>query len=486
MTVLHRSDLLASPLADLHALAAELGIEGYRTLRRSALVDAILERGSRAEEAQERLAAAGKLAGERSEVRASGTAGGDRGGAGSLMRSEAVGVVADAKGDVETGVRPEDAWGPGAGIDDLVGHERDTDNGVGEAGASRAGARGSAAVRDRERAGRRRSGRRGGEPPSQLDASDEEVVPVAGRAAGEGTSGDQESLVSGVIDLLPNGSAFVRVDPTGPSRRDVYVSAAQARRCALRAGDEVTGRARPARRGERHPSLVRVESVAGGPAEPPLERPRFEELSARFPVERLRLGPPFDRVPVGYGSRVAVVGPPWSGRSTLLRRVARELCERRDATLPFAGLEAAPEAAIVVAALACVRPEELGEWRAIEGLRLFGGSFDVPAENAAQAVELAAEYAKRWAERGRAAVLLLDSADAVAPDVARRVFQAGRSLEGAGSVTVFAACSERREELLAMATTRLALGEPPPHRPPGEELVVRYERSGTLRADLLA
>ena len=42
MSVLQRKELEDSPLADLHAIASELGIEGYRALRRGDLVGAIL------------------------------------------------------------------------------------------------------------------------------------------------------------------------------------------------------------------------------------------------------------------------------------------------------------------------------------------------------------------------------------------------------------------------------------------------------------
>src|SRR4051812_35602010 len=45
MTVLDRDALDASPLADLHAIASELGLDGYRRLRRADLIDAIVGRG---------------------------------------------------------------------------------------------------------------------------------------------------------------------------------------------------------------------------------------------------------------------------------------------------------------------------------------------------------------------------------------------------------------------------------------------------------
>src|SRR5437762_4845309 len=50
MSVLDRSALEASPLADLHAIASELGLDGFRRLRKAELIDAILARQSGAEE----------------------------------------------------------------------------------------------------------------------------------------------------------------------------------------------------------------------------------------------------------------------------------------------------------------------------------------------------------------------------------------------------------------------------------------------------
>ena len=45
-SVLDRSALEQSPLADLHLLANELGVDGFRRLRKPDLVDAILSRQS--------------------------------------------------------------------------------------------------------------------------------------------------------------------------------------------------------------------------------------------------------------------------------------------------------------------------------------------------------------------------------------------------------------------------------------------------------
>ena len=45
MAILDRAELERSPLADLHAIASELGIEGFRALRRGELIDALLAQG---------------------------------------------------------------------------------------------------------------------------------------------------------------------------------------------------------------------------------------------------------------------------------------------------------------------------------------------------------------------------------------------------------------------------------------------------------
>src|SRR3954468_18102140 len=58
-SVLDRSALEQSPLADLHLLANELGVDGFRRLRKPDLVDAILTRqGGEAEAAPEEPAEA--------------------------------------------------------------------------------------------------------------------------------------------------------------------------------------------------------------------------------------------------------------------------------------------------------------------------------------------------------------------------------------------------------------------------------------------
>ena len=89
---------------------------------------------------------------------------------------------------------------------------------------------------------------------------------------------------------------------------------------------------------------------------------------------------------------------------------------------------------------------------------------------------MAIERAKRIAERGGDAVVIVDGLDALAPPAARRVFGAARNTEEAGSLTVVAATGSAGE-LQRLATTRVVLTS---------EGTLDAASSGTLRGELLA
>ena len=401
MPVLDRKELEESPLSDLHAIASELGIEGYRRLRREDLIDAIAGDG-------------GKPASSRSRSRAKPKA---------APKAEA----SDAADDSDS----------------------DSDSDSDESPRRRRARRGRTQRRDAVEA--------------ESGATDEDA---GDRSRDDDDDADTE-VRQGVLDILPNGSGFMRPDAFAHSRDDVYVSPAQIRRCELRAGDAIEGPVRGPRRNERHPSLVRIDRVNGGDAEQPAERLRFEDLTPVFATQALTSPDGLDATQFGRGSRVAVGGPPGSGITTLLRRIVL-------------GLKAAHEELDVVVVLAGVRPEEVTEWKRDSAVTIAGGGFDRPVDEQAQAAESAIERGKRAVEAGRHAVVVIDSLDALPPAVARRVFGAARATEEAGTLTVIASTGTAGEPL-RQATTRIVLeaGEPGPHPP------VLAPVSGTLRADLL-
>ena len=378
MSVLQRKELEDSPLADVHAIASELGIEGYRGLRRGDLIAAII----------------------------------------------------NIQG----------------GGDDAPSEQPDT---------------------EADEKPRRRSRRKPKAAAKEADEPKSEQVEAAGEEPEQPTPVEDDEddadreRATGVLDVQSNGSGFLRRDDAP----DVYVSPAQIRRCELRAGDEITGPVRPPRRNERYPSLIRVEQINGRDAEPLEERTHFDSLTAVYASERLAAPGSLDGVPFGKGSRVAVAGPSGAGATRLLREIVASL-----------GKGSGDLSVAVV--LAGARPEEVTEWNREAGVPVTGGSFDQIADEQAQAAQLAVERAKRVAERGGDAVVVVDSLDTLETKLAQRLFGAGRKLEEGGSLTIFAAVGGH-SPLLRLASTRIVLegGSPEPQ--------VAADKSGTQRADLL-
>jgi transcription termination factor Rho len=231
------------------------------------------------------------------------------------------------------------------------------------------------------------------------------------------------------------------------------------RRYGLRSGDLISGMAEE-RAGRRH--IVQIESVNEAEPETQRDRPLFEQLTATFPERRVRLEqgthPPVSTrlidlfAPLGFGSRALVVAPPKTGKTTLIREAAEAV------------LTGYPNA-VVMAVLVGERPEEVTDLRARlepRGGLVYAASFDEETERHAWLVQVAVERAKRVAESGRDAFMVLDSLtrlaraenlatrgagrtlsggiDAQALDTGRRAFGAARNLDEGGSLTILATC----------------------------------------------
>ena len=280
--------------------------------------------------------------------------------------------------------------------------------------------------------------------------------------------------MEGTIELLPNGSGFVRVDPPEPSDEDVYISAAQVKRCELVSGDRVTGPRRPPRRSERFASMVRIDTINGRPAEEVADSVRFEDLPAVFPDDRFRLGSEDPTVkaiewltPFGRGSRVTIVGAPRAGKTEALRRLAGPLSEQD-------GLQ-------LFVVLAGVRPEEISEWSgrdaAIEPAATV--SLGASADTQGQTAERIVDQARRLTARGAHAVVLIDSLDGMPPHVARRLLASARNIADGGSLTVIATASDP----LGGETTVIALDVALTST--GRFPALDLAASGTIRPELL-
>ena len=201
---------------------------------------------------------------------------------------------------------------------------------------------------------------------------------------------------SGILEIMPEGSGFLRASGYLPGPEDIYVSPSQIKRFGLRVGDEVLGQVRPPKDNEKYYALLRVEAVNGLDPEQARNRPHFEQLTPVFPYERFRLETGSDlttRVvdlfaPIGKGQRAMIVSPPKAGKTTLLKRVGQAIVQNH------------PEVYLMVLLLD-ERPEEVTDMRRSVEAEVVASTFDRPPEEHVQVADLVLERAKRIVEGGR-------------------------------------------------------------------------------------
>ncbi|HEV2310616.1 MAG TPA: transcription termination factor Rho [Acidimicrobiia bacterium] len=439
---LDRSVLDGKDREELHAIAGAMGVKAPTRMRKSELIDAILD----AAEGGPSDASDGDGDGApRRTIRSAR--------ASELAADSVAALVAEEEAlpAVET-VEPEAL--PARPPTSPAPSEADDRDGETEA---RDGAPENAPARDRpdfddERASygdgntRRRRRRRGrGGPDGERETRSE--------PAGEPVE------CHGLLELRDEGYGFLRTTGYLAGPRDVYVSASQVRRFALRKGDFLDGFSRPQASNEKYPALLRVDSINGMTPDAARDRPRFEDLTALFPDEKLRLelgdnplettGRIIDLVsPVGKGQRGLIVSPPKAGKTTILKQLVYSI-ERNN-----------PEVHLIVL-LVDERPEEVTDMRrhVLRG-DVVSSTFDRPAEEHTTVAELAIERAKRLVEQGTDVVVVLDGitrlarahnlaapasgrilsggVDSTALYPPKRFFGAARNIEEGGSLTIIA------------------------------------------------
>ena len=264
-------------------------------------------------------------------------------------------------------------------------------------------------------------------------------------------------LAEGVLEVLPDGYGFLRVEGYTPGPDDVYVSPSQIRRFNLRTGDLVLGQVRKPKEGERYFALLRVKAVNMRDPEEAIRRPHFDDLTPIYPNQRLRLEVPHAKdvatrlidviAPLGKGQRGMIVAPPKAGKTTVLKKIANSITANH------------PEVELMVL-LIDERPEEVTDMeRSVDG-EVISSTFDMPPDNHVRVADMVLERAKRLVEHGMDVVILLDSitrlarahnlvvppsgrtlsggVDPAALHRPKRFFGAARNLEEGGSLTILA------------------------------------------------
>ena len=269
-------------------------------------------------------------------------------------------------------------------------------------------------------------------------------------------SGQEPVEVAGYLDLRDEGYGFLRLSGYLASRDDSYVPVKLARQYGLRKGDHVTGLSRPPGRNEKNPAMLEVHTVNGVDPDEARNRPRFDDLTAVFPTERLVLDDPTDPAnvaaraidllaPVGKGQRAIVSSAPKVGRSTVLTAIASAIEHNH------------PDVTLIVL-LVDERPEDVTAVRNALQCEVVSSTFDRPSDEHTHLAEMVVERAKRLVESGDDVVLVLDGItrlgraynlsvqpsgrtlasgiDAYALLPLKRLFGAGRATAEAGSLTI--------------------------------------------------
>ncbi len=319
----------------------------------------------------------------------------------------------------------------------------------------------------------------------------------------------------GVLEILPDGFGFLRsADASylaGPD--DIYVSPSQIRRFNLRTGDNIAGKIRPPKEGERYFALLKVDEINFDKPENARNKILFENLTPLFPDERMVLeagngsseditGRIIDLVaPIGKGQRGLIVAPPKAGKTIMMQHIAQAIIRNT------------PDAYIIVL-LIDERPEEVTEMQRTVRGEVVASTFDEPPARHVQVAEMVIERAKRLVEHKKDVVILLDSitrlarayntvipssgkvltggVDAHALEKPKRFFGAARNIEHGGSLTIIATAlvdtGSKMDEVIYEEFKGTGNMELHLDRKISEKRIypaINIRRSGTRREDLL-
>src|SRR5699024_1761838 len=153
---------------------------------------------------------------------------------------------------------------------------------------------------------------------------------------------------------------------------------------------------------------------------------RFELQTPIMPNDQIELGQDPDDIemrvmdlvaPIGKGQRALIVAPPRTGKTVLLKEIAKSVTENY------------PDITTGVL-LVDERPEEVTDFLRTTDAEVFASSNDKPTESHIRITEMALGYVKRIAEMGGDAVLLIDSITRLGRAYNASQANSGRTLSG--------------------------------------------------------
>ena len=192
-----------------------------------------------------------------------------------------------------------------------------------------------------------------------------------------------------------------------PLPEDVFVPLFLVRKFQLQPGQKIKGYAKAPREKEKYLAIDRIVEIEGKPIDSWEVPVAFDKLTATFPTGRIIMETPKDSsvsarvidlvAPLGKGQRALICASPRSGKTMLLKEVAKSITVNH------------PEISLIVLLLD-ERPEEVTDFEeTVQGCEIYSSTFDESPKRHTQVAELVAERAKRLVEQGKDVVILLDS-----------------------------------------------------------------------------
>ena len=240
---------------------------------------------------------------------------------------------------------------------------------------------------------------------------------------------DSGETKEGILEVMADGYGFIRCDNYLPGTNDVYVSPSMIRKWNLRTGDIIKGNIRIKNMNEKFSALLYISDINGHKPEEFVNRAKFDNLTPIFPDERIRLETPGCSIamrmmdiisPIGMGQRGMIVSQPKTGKTTLIKQVAKSIKHNY------------PKMHIIVL-LIDERPEEVTDIKeSIMGnnVEVIYSTFDELPENHKRVSEMVIERAKRLVEQGEDVIILMDSITRLARAYNLTVTPSGRTLSG--------------------------------------------------------
>jgi len=263
---------------------------------------------------------------------------------------------------------------------------------------------------------------------------------------------------AGVLEINEKGWGFIRkLDyEFSYSPQDPFLKPDEVKSLDLRPGLILEGEYEEDKRGNKH--VCSVDRINRKEKEGWTKSSRFERQTPIMPVDWIKLGEPSDNIemrvvdlvaPIGKGQRALIVAPPRTGKTVILKQIAKSITENHP-DIPLSVL------------LVDERPEEVTDFIRSTDAEVFASSNDNKTESHIRITEMALGYAKRKAEMGEDSVLLIDSLtrlgraynaiqtnsgrtlsgglDIRALEIPKKIFGSARKIEGGGSLTIIATC----------------------------------------------